>query len=129
MALQFVTKQLANSNKDILITILNSDKSKGKEQDIVRIRFANETDKLIGDTEYIMMAVTDTRLYFAATDCMKGWKITKRPNTEAAVCCKSPALVGWAINGGTGEYDLKFDQKEQLYFVENEVLKFQQRLR
>lgn len=129
MALQFVTKQLANSNKDILITILNSDKKKGKEQDIVRIRFANDTEKMISDTDYMMMAVTETRLYFAATDCMKGWKITKRQNTEAAITCKSPTIVGWAINGGTGEYDLKFDQKEQLYFVEKEVLKFQQRLR
>lgn len=131
MVLQFETRKQHTSLKDVLITVTNSDKSNNKQQDILRIRFANEVYKMIGDTNYIVMAATDTRLYFAASDHMNGWKVRPMKDNpqNASVTCKSPVLVGWAIHGGSGEYDLKFDQKEQLYFIEKEVLKFQQRIR
>lgn len=131
MALQFETKYSPKSTKDVLVTLSNSNKNNGKEQDVLRVRFTNEMHKMIGDTDCMVMAATDTRLYFAPADSITGWKLRtiKNSSKAASISCKSPALIGWAIHGGVGEYDLQFDQKEHLYFIEKEVLKFQQRLR
>jgi hypothetical protein len=114
--LVFMEKKFySKGTKDVSITV-------GKDGDI-NITFRNETyDAIAPNTQHIIYAVTEDRIYFKETDARKGYKLVSSKNVTSGrryLCFnhnKHKELYDW-VKDNEGDYDLKWDAKINLWFV------------
>ena len=117
MALNFIAKRARNiSDKDISITATNY----RSERNSFYIVFRNNSDKQIGHTGFISVAMSGERLYFKEADETFGYKVRKN-NSKSSVMTriKHTDLYEWAVTH-SGDYMLKFDRTIALYYVDTE---------
>lgn len=76
-------------------------------------RFRNGCEKRITGTGYIQPGISDGRVYFIASDEKNGYKLTgSQGSSNREFKCKGDYV------SYTGDYDLMFDAKENLWFVD-----------
>lgn len=106
------SKERQLNNHDCTIKILrNYDKER------TCIVFRNGIEKKISPTSYVVYAIYQNRLYFKAEDQINGYKIYKSTTYTCRVQIQNKKLNKF-IENKQGDYDMKFDIKNNLYYIE-----------
>lgn len=124
MELNFITKKRARTSEndlDVSIKITNSKEE--RKRNYVQFAFRNNCAKAISETDYIVVAIEGTRLYFKGETKELGFKLTKstkESNRFTRILDKD--LTKWAKDK-QGEYPLLFDKEHHLFFIETKETK------
>jgi hypothetical protein len=103
-----------NRNKDASVFVSISTKNKKS-----RFTFYNKWAEAIAKTKYVVMAVSDNRIYFKEATEMEGWFMSKTnyENTRV-VSVQNEKIYKWIEDGGCGAYEFKHDDELGLYYIE-----------
>lgn len=96
--------------KEVSITM-----QKAKERKQTSFRFGNNCFLRISKSGYIVFALVGNRIYFKESTDKVGYRLTAR--TNEAVCFKTNVQ----LDNFVGDYDLKWDSKERLNYIEKKV--------
>lgn len=124
MKLNFITKKRTRTSEndlDVSIKITNSKEE--RKRNYVQFAFRNNCAKAISETDYIVVAIEGTRLYFKGETKELGFKLTKstkESNRFTRILDKD--LTKWAKDK-QGEYPLLFDKEHHLFFIETKETK------
>lgn len=124
MELNFITKKknrTSTDDFDVSIKITNSKEE--RKRSYVQFAFRNNCAKVISETDYIVVAIEGTRLYFKGETKELGFKLTK--STKESNCFTrilDKDLTKWAKDK-QGEYPLFFDKEHHLFYVETKEAK------
>ncbi len=111
----------SHSDKKIDVSITVANQSNTTKKKCVNFTFRNGIEKLITDTEYILVAPYKSRVFFKKATDVDGITLLKNKNssnsTYARISAENdvPKFEGYA-----GNYQLKYDEFYELYYVEKE---------
>ncbi len=109
-----------NASNDISVRKTDSD-----EYIRARFIFRNDTAKKISKKGYVVYAITNNRIYFNEAEKNIGLKMTtnntKCGNHYVQINNEDDALKIWDF---IGDYELKFDAKRRLYYIQNSQKQF-----
>lgn len=124
MELNFITKKknrTSTNDLDVSIKITNSKEE--RRRSCVQFAFRNNCARAISETDYIVVAIEGTRLYFKGETKELGFKLTKSTKeTNRFTRIKDDHLTKWAKDK-QGEYPLLFDKEHHLFFIETKEVK------
>lgn len=106
-------------DKDITISLQL--KARGKTEDkgkVICFAFRNDCWELVTENEYIQVGTYKNRLFIRQADKDTGYKISKNNNTCNNRYCKMPNVE--SLKDFIGDYDLKYDDFLEMYYVEKE---------
>ena len=126
--LNFKTKQRTRTTAAKEVTIrLNASGAltNGERRYCVAFRFYKGAEKKVCTDGLYMTYADDNencRIYFKETDAINGWKITDT-NRGSVTTSKTVTVVAYNEDlkhwgSLVGDYDLLFDQREKLYYVD-----------
>ncbi len=102
------------SSKDVYIGIVKSNHRSGKG---ISIAFRNSCYKKITDTNRLVIAPMEKRIYLRSAD-ERGYKLGTNDKRTASAYISMPC---WdKCEEYTGDYDLKYDEFLGLYYIEKE---------
>lgn len=124
MELNFITKKRnVTSTNDLDVSIKITNPKEKRKREYVQFAFRNNCAKAISETDYIVVAIEGTRLYFKGETKELGFKLTKstkESNRFTRISDKD--LTKWAKDK-RGEYHLFFDREHHLFYVETKEAK------
>ena len=114
----------AFGRKDIGITMSHHNKNKGHKSDYYTLSFSfrNNIEKVFSkdDNICLMYGIVKNRMYFKPAEPKIGYKITKKHNNAYMQTCIADDMVGKLQEFCPGEYHLKYDDFQELYYIEKE---------
>lgn len=114
--LNWIIKGKCNLKEDISITYVN----KTDKKDVCNLTFRNLVDKKITKTQYVEIAIDETRMYFRETNEKIGFKVTKKKDGINGYCSiRDRQALEFAKYHG-GDYDLMYDKENELFYVETD---------
>lgn len=115
MEFNWITKSRATGNtSDVTITINKN----GPNKKQTCFTFRNGVDNRISKTGYAVMCVVANRIYFKQSDNKDGFSLYSKPNENVhrfKVSTELPAFIG--------DYDLCWDAKEKLNYIDASLKK------
>ena len=104
------TRRNTNNTADVSISV-----SKNRDKFQTCFYFRNNCEKRITGTEFIKAGIDEEqkRIYFIAADDKQGYKLFAK---NGAITKTFKIYVEW--RDFIGDYDLSFDNKENLWFVD-----------
>lgn len=113
MKLDFITKKRTyhRYKQDVNIRPINNTK-KG-----ISIVFKNKAKERITKTEYLSIAITDKRLYFAEMNRNEGYKATLNGAYAYRTNILGEDLYEWAKENA-GSYSLEYDEDLKYFFIQ-----------
>lgn len=111
--------------KDVGVLMSHHKKNTGHKTDYYTIAFAfrNKIEKVFGKGDvYLQFGSVKNRIYFKVADPKIGYKLNNKNSANAAyvqaTCTKEmKAIYEWFC---PGEYHLKYDDFQELYYIEKE---------
>ena len=108
MALNWIKKSKQNTGLNQNDSVTISDTVCG-----TTFIFRNNCFSEITQTEYIMLATKNNRLYFKEATSMSGWKLTQKANKSTRYM-----QIRKKFKRFVGNYELSWDKKEGCYYIE-----------
>lgn len=106
-----------DSNKNTSVFVSISEKSK-----LSRFTIYNEWYKTISKTGYVVIAVSENRLYFKESNFKDGWVFSKTNRENAKyISIKNEKIYKWINDNGIGSYEFRYDEEIGLYYIEKMV--------
>lgn len=115
---KWFTKCYSSWDDDIILSLC---KRTSKQGERVCITFKNKSSERISSTGYVIVGVSDNRLYFQESDSVNGYKLSGDAK-RSVIQISSPKFVEWArprLNG----YTLHQDALTDLYYIETKEIK------
>lgn len=125
--LEWITKERSTGKKvsscDISVALVRKTGGKGANYTHVNFTFRNGIENIIcsdKDNEYIQFCVHKNRIFFRQAESTVGYKLYY----ASAACAKNkytkiPIFEG--ADGFIGDYDLKYDDFLELYYIDKET--------
>lgn len=115
------------SDSDVSVTVNIQDKK--RDRNYIAFTFRNGTAQILSNTNYVQICAHKNRIFFRESSMKEGYKLTfnvknsERSNTEASQLNR---YLKVSINTDTykafeGDYDLKYDDFLELYYIEKEA--------
>lgn len=126
MKFEWVTKKRGtetNGAGDVYVSIVSNtgNYKSGDPRKAISFTFRNDTSLLISDTDYFVFAVKKTRIYFAKSDNIRGFKLAGNggKNSKYAKTTIEPGREE-LYTPFLGDHELKYDDFNELYYIERE---------
>lgn len=110
--------------KDIGITMSHHKKNKSHKNDYYTLSFSfrNNIEKVFSKDDNICLiyGIVKNRMYFKVAEPKVGYKITKRHYNAYMQTCIPDNMVAKFQEFCPGEYHLRYDDFQELYYIEKE---------
>jgi len=80
--------------------------------------FRNGSDSRISKTGYAVLSVTSNKIYFKQAESKEGFSLYSKPNESV-----HRFKLGGELNAFVGDYDLCWDAKEKLHYIDASLKK------
>ena len=112
-----------SASKDVGVSIINhkaSEKRNRQAYTTISFSFRNRIEKVF-KSEYVEFGTVKNRIYFAPSDKHNGYKITIKANTAyVQATLLSDEIKKTYSDFDKSEYHLKYDDFQELYYIERE---------
>lgn len=122
MKLNWIGTKARGSHGGNDVTITTGLQGGHDERPYVNFIFRNGVSKLFSDTDYVLFAKFKNRIFFKAGDSNNGITLSKNKNasedTRYARIQRANINEQFAVYAG--DYELKYDEFYELYYIERE---------